>query len=157
VPPPFDRDPRRLLISLLRDGQPVRLPTRGASMAPTIISGNFIVVSSVSAGDLKPRDIALFTRGAALYAHRFVGWRQTADGDAALEFCGDASSKSDPLIAAEDVIGIVRRIEGAEDLEGEQRRPALAVRRLAMLASLTARAGYRLLNHALAMVASSVA
>jgi len=134
----------------------VRLPTRGASMSPTIISGNFIVVSAVSAGDLKPRDIALFTRGAELYAHRFVGWRQTKDGDAALEFCGDASSKSDPLVTAEDVIGIVRRIEDAQDLEPEQRRPSLAARRLPMLASRIVRAGYRLLNHALAMVASGV-
>ena len=135
----------------------MRLPTRGASMSPTIISGNFIVVRSVSAGDLKPRDIGLFTRGTVLYAHRFVGWRQTAEGEAALEFCGDASSKSDPLVAAEDVIGIVRRIEGAEDLEAERRRPPLAVRRLSMLASRIARSGYRLLNHALAMVASGVA
>lgn len=133
----------------------MRLPTLGASMSPTIISGNFIVVSAVSAGDLKPRDIALFTRGTVLYAHRFVGWRQTEDGDAALEFCGDASSKSDPLVTAEDVIGIVRRIEGAADLEEEQRRPPLAIRRLPELASRAARAGYRLLTHGLAMVAAS--
>lgn len=153
----FDRDSRRLLISLLHEGWPVRLPTRGASMSPTIISGNFIVVRSVSAGDLKPRDIALFTRGTVLYAHRFVGWRHTADGDAALEFCGDANSKSDPLVPADDVIGIVRRIEGTEEFERKQRRPPLAVRRLPMLASRIARSGYQLLNHMLAMVASSVA
>jgi len=80
-------------------------------MTPTIVSGSEIVVGATSAETLAPDDIALFALGARLFAHRFVGRRHGKDGRPVLEFCGDAAVKSDPLVDAGAVIGLVLKIE----------------------------------------------
>jgi hypothetical protein len=121
-------------------------------MAPTILSGNSVVVGATRASDLKRNDIVLFAVGARLFAHRFVGWRKTEDGRAALEFCGDANAKSDPLVAADDVIGVVLKVETQERL-GVRRRWATAGQRVVpALASGFVRAGYQALSEAFALV-----
>jgi hypothetical protein len=113
-------------------------------MSPAISSGDSIIVGAACSGDLERSDIGVFASGTTLYAHRFMGWRCTEDGHPALEFCGDASAESDPLVGVDAVIGVVLEVEAREADAGRWRAPS-GWREVWALASRVARAGYRAL------------
>lgn len=117
----------------------------GPSMEPVIPAGSRLLVDF----GRPPHGIGqviVFRRRDELIAHRLVGRRATPDG-LRLVAKGDAEAFLDPLIAEDDVIGVVRRVRYPDGriaaLEPGQRRDA-AIARVSGWGGRAAGAGARL-------------
>lgn len=104
--------------SLLRSGTSLRFRAAGGSMRPWVRDGDVLTVVPVRGDEQRRRGEILLCRvpGGGVVAHRFLGWRQTADGPRA-RLRGDASCAPPDLIAPPAVLGRVTiRTRGAHVL-----------------------------------------
>lgn len=90
------------------DGARTWLDARGDSMRPDIPAGSRLLVEF---GHGQPRigEVVLFRRGETLLAHRLVA-RRVIQGRTMLVTKGDGEALSDPPIAPDDVLGLVRDV-----------------------------------------------
>lgn len=98
-----------------RERRLIWIQANGRSMLPTITAGSWIQVE-FGASPRTRGEIAVFTRGTEIIAHRVI----TLDGDSLLAKA-DAWPWFDPMLARDDVLGIVR---------AHRRRHGTRVRRL---------------------------
>jgi signal peptidase I len=112
----------------------VRFRAEGASMRPTIRSGESIVVAAVAESEVVAGDILLYRRAARLLAHRVVC--VTSDGGRRrFELRGDAKRASDAPVVFDAVIGRVVGVVRNGRLVPLRGRGARIARALGVLAS----------------------
>ncbi len=78
----------------------------GASMAPTIRSGEPVLVESFEFDRLRPGDIVMASSHGLVIVHRVIG-RTLAGGEPAVITMGDNSVATDPPLIADKIIGLV--------------------------------------------------
>ncbi len=114
-----------LVCRFLRQGLHVRVPVTGSSMAPSIRSGDIVVVAPVTAGLPAPGEVALYATGRRIIAHRLVAFD-------ACRFIlkGDAVPVADLPVEIERLLGKVIRVERAQEsgMIGRARRIANVAR-----------------------------
>jgi len=98
--------PARVIIELLRSGQPVQFQARGSSMWPAIPSGSRVEVIPCAPAELTVGELAAFERAGEVVVHRVQG-----NSRAGIHFAGDSKAAADGCIATEDVLGRARVIE----------------------------------------------
>lgn len=81
----------------------------GTSMSPTVPTGSIIHVVRADFASILPGAIVVFLRSKRIFVHRVVG-TSVAKGVTKLITRGDALSIADPLVTAEEVLGIVTAI-----------------------------------------------
>ena len=94
-----------LVSEVLRRFGRVRLRVFGGSMSPALQPGDLLEVHHSAADGVRRGDIVLFQRDGRLFAHRAV-----AVTTAGTVTRGDAHRHDDPMVPAEDVLGIVRTV-----------------------------------------------
>jgi hypothetical protein len=106
-----------LIADCLRAGRPVRFRARGASMHPTIRSGDTLWVAPVDPEGVRIGDVVVCVAfPGRLLAHRVVAIARKADSDApaaaaAFQTKGDASPQPDAPVTAGAVLGKVVAVE----------------------------------------------
>lgn len=106
-----------LIIECLRAGLPVRFRARGASMLPTIRSGDTLLVAPMDPDRLRPGDIVLCAAAPSrLLVHRVVEIIRRSDpgqagAEAAFRMQGDGCPQPDPLVMSGRVLGKVAAVE----------------------------------------------
>jgi hypothetical protein len=80
-------------------------------MAPTLLTGDAVIVEAADAAQLVPGELALFRLGELIYAHRFSAHGRNANGEMLLHFVADAKVEPDPPVLASALIGRVVAIE----------------------------------------------
>lgn len=100
-------------IDLLNQHQSVKIPVRGMSMFPFLLSGDVVLVRPVKDDDFKVGTIIVYKSGANLVLHRLVGQNKPKG----LVFTrGDGLFHKDKPVSKADVVGVVAGI-------GESRWP----------------------------------
>ncbi|MBI2266958.1 MAG: signal peptidase I, partial [Armatimonadetes bacterium] len=93
-----------LISDVLKGGRPFTLRARGWSMAPTILSGDFLTLTPASPESLSMGDIVAFVREKKLFIHRVV----YMDREARIFVTkGDAHRTTDPAARYENILGKV--------------------------------------------------
>jgi phage repressor protein C with HTH and peptisase S24 domain len=100
-------------MEVLRSGVRVRVTVRGPSMAPTLVTGDAVIVEAADAAQLVPGELALFRLGELIYAHRFAGRSRNEAGEILLHFVADAKPEPDPPVPSSALIGRIVAIEHA--------------------------------------------
>jgi hypothetical protein len=98
--------PARVIIELLRSGQPVQFQARGSSMWPAIPSGSRVEVVPCAPAELEVGELAAFERAGEVVVHRVQG-----RSPAGIQFAGDSRAAADGCINTADVLGRARVIE----------------------------------------------
>jgi len=88
------------------------LTVRTGSMEPIISSGDNVLISAVTAGDISPGEIIVFRRNGSLIGHRVLKKRCTGDGICFIEK-GDNSDIYGSF-QGDDVIGRVIAVKGGK-------------------------------------------
>jgi signal peptidase len=101
------QDPRVALTveSVARFGR-ARIRVTGSSMLPAIWPGDAIEVERRALGEVCVGDVALFVRGARLFAHRIVEHRVDE-----IVTQGDTVPNADAPVNGSSLVGIVARVE----------------------------------------------
>jgi hypothetical protein len=123
------------------------IDARGRSMSPAIPAGSRLLVEFGRAPE-RIGEIIVFPRREELIAHRLVGRRVTIDG-LRLFAKGDAEAYLDPMLAREDILGVVRRIrtpDGRERALHAASRTDAALARVSWWSGCAAGAGTRALR-----------
>ncbi len=89
---------------LLATGLGFRFQARGMSMQPTIRDGEMVHVEPVEIGEIRKRDIVLFSDGWTFRAHRVTG---IGPSRKVLFTRGDAAAEMDGPVCAQQVLGKV--------------------------------------------------
>jgi signal peptidase I len=110
LPDATTKSPQQLRFALaeelLRTHGEMRFIAQGASMLPTILPGDELLVRRASLAELAPGDLVLFHRNRRWFAHR-VRHIQSNGRQLCLIARGDALTKDDPLVFPEDLLGRV--------------------------------------------------
>ncbi|NOY70498.1 MAG: signal peptidase I [Deltaproteobacteria bacterium] len=114
----------RLIFHLLSEGKDVRLEVTGTSMAPSIKSGDRVVVSPASPDSVAIGDIVFFRQAGDRMALHRVLWVIRDDSGRVSSFLtkGDAVDTPDTPVMAEDIMGRVVRLEKASPCGVRRRR-----------------------------------
>jgi hypothetical protein len=99
-----------LSLMLVAQDLEVRLPTVGASMYPCLAPGDQVTVSGLRGREPSLGDILLVAQAGRLWCHRLVR-AETVDACRWYWTRGDAHGRPDEPVTAEQIVGIVRRIE----------------------------------------------
>jgi len=118
-----------LLIELLARCGEARIAVSGSSMLPSVWPGDVLTIRRCDATELLRGDLAVFTRGGRLFAHRFVGH----DGDR-LVTQGDAVPLPDPPVSAAELLGTAVSISRSGKSIAFRTAPGLPARLVAALA-----------------------
>jgi hypothetical protein len=111
----FDRVGCELIAGSLRAGHEVRVRVAGSSMVPALWPGDELRIRALAPAESVGRavpamgDLLLFVRDGRLCTHRLVDRLDDAGGSRLIT-CGDAAIKSDPPIAASEILGTVASI-----------------------------------------------
>jgi hypothetical protein len=111
---------------------------RGTSMRPLIGPGTWLQVE-FGASEFALGDIILFPLGTMLVAHRIVAWKTRQD-QLVLVPKGDAEPYADPLIAPNEILGVVRAVRRKP--EGSGTRFGCAGRSAPMIAAISRSLGH---------------
>jgi signal peptidase I len=98
-----------IIAELLRAGHAVRFPAHGFSMAPTIHSGDFLLVEPAHPSEVRPGDVVLSLTPRGLTAHRVIN----IDASDVFTTRGDNAAASDEPFGANALLGRVVRLERA--------------------------------------------
>lgn len=114
-----------LVREVLRQFGAVRLRAFGDSMWPAIQAGDLLDVREAAPALVAPGDVVLFERRGRLFAHRVV-WR----GNGVLRTRGDTHWRADPIVTADDLLGVVTSVSRGEFtvVPARRRRRGTAVR-----------------------------
>lgn len=110
-------------LGALAHGEAVWIAVEGRSMAPTLRTGDHVLVSSLTAWPPEPGSVVLTLSGRGEFVmHRVVSWSWYG-----VTTCGDARRRSDPETPRRRVLGVAHRVrrDGAELPIGSARRAAL--------------------------------
>ena len=91
---------------LLRKHGEMRFIAQGASMLPTILSGDELIVRRASLAELAPGDLVLFKLNGRWFAHRVQRIKRNGN-KLCLIARGDALTVNDPPVFPEDLLGRV--------------------------------------------------
>jgi len=98
-----------LAAEMLRSFGEVRSVVRGASMIPTMLPGDVVIVRRETARTARPGDVMLFFRDGLFCAHRLVD--KTQEGEQVrLIARGDALGKNDSPFAGKELLGRVTAV-----------------------------------------------
>jgi signal peptidase len=114
---------RALVEEVVRSSGNVRLRVFGTSMVPFIFPGDVISIQRAHLDEISLGEIALFSQGGRLFAHRVVS-RGCAGKMPCLITRGDRLAHNDPPVASSEFLGRVTSIERGN----QQFKPAAVVR-----------------------------
>jgi signal peptidase I len=117
-----------LVAEVLRRFGRIRLRVFGGSMSPALRPGDLLDVRSTRADSLERGDVVLFRRDGRLFAHRVM-----EKSTLGVVTRGDAHRHDDPMVAPEDVLGIVNSVVRQPLVNTQQDRRMRALSILSLL------------------------